>query len=66
MLTRINFLFLQEEGRGVKDPERLRREKRKREDADREAQRSGNPDNHLKVCFEFWHGVHRGGCFSHY
>lgn len=49
------FLILnQADGRGVKDPERLKRQQKRREDAEREALRHGPSDGGLKVS-TFWH-----------
>ncbi|XP_027056089.1 small VCP/p97-interacting protein-like [Pocillopora damicornis] len=44
----------QADGRGVKDPERLKRQQKRREDAEREALKHGPSDGGLKVS-TFWH-----------
>lgn len=43
------FSFGQADGRGVKDPERLKRQQKRREDAEKEALKQGPSEGGLKV-----------------
>jgi len=45
----LSYYCHQAEGRGVKDPERLKRQQKRREDAEREALKQGPSEGGLKV-----------------